>query len=1272
MSRLKFTLIGFFLAFTAFGFSQTGQVDTTFNILDDGSYLSNFNGDVKAVEALPSGDYFAAGFFTEYNGSPANRFVRLNNDGTIDNSFDVGAGPNGGVNGFTELENGNIIVFGEFNDFNGVPTDSVVRLFPDGSVDVSFQLNTGSMKQITDVVELSNGDLIISGGIVLFGSIEYTIIRTSPDGVINTSFAFQPVFGSLKKLYLDALEDVYILGGFYQIAGYNKTHLAKMDTSGVVYGAYTVDPYASVVNDMIVESNGSIVVCGSGGTSGGFFKALPNGMLDVSFNFPPGGGGTYSRVVKDSLGQYYFLWNGGAGDGTVYQTNSNGTINDDYYYTSSDQIQQFDACIDPSGKLIVARADGMRRYLTNGSLDPNFNFQNGANDDVHIVRTLPSGKTIIAGKFTAYNGVSRLGMARLMPDGQLDITFDPGVTLFNSVMNGAAIRDVEIQNDGKILVGGSFNSYSVATQKHLLRLNADGSLDTTFVIGNGLSGPVNEIIIRPDQKILVGGEFLYYDQFGPNQQFMRSVGVLEPNGTPDATTMFGTYQCSFVKTMELLPNGQLLLGGQLSVYNFQPVSEIIRLNTDASLDATFDVGTGVDYLVSDLELQSSGNIIVSGWFNDFNGTTVDQVFRILPNGTLDPTFYSVDVFTSSSVNRIEVLEDDKILAIGVITGGTGANQVVRLFDSGEIDTTFYFTNSAFSTNQDVMDMAISASNQIVIGGSFKEYNDKNRIRVTRLINDTLPVPCAFFSGEINSVSNLNCSDSSIISVTAVNGTPPYLYSWDNAAYSQNDTVFTSNQPGIHQISFKDSLGCVFDVDYMINGPVTQVGFDVDAQIVASQFRPGYSNVLVIDAFNDGCLSVDGELILILDSNLLYDWSIPIPDVISGDTLIWNYTDLGYDSTHLIPLIQYTTPATAQIGDSMHLITQITPIIGDVDTLNNIRHYVFPVVNGYDPNDKKVYPIGECLPHYIDQGEALTYTVRFQNTGNSEAINVTIADSLPSGMDLLSLRVLASSHTMHTEVYADNQVKFVFSNINLPDSASNPNGSIGYVIYELEQDGYLYPNTEIRNKAEIYFDFNPAIVTNEVFNTVFEDYQFNQETVTLDECDSLLWNGAYYSSTGVYSHVNQNVYGCDSIKLLNLVINESTSSMITQNGLDSVIVNNETYYSSGTYEQTFVNSSGCDSVVTINVTLEYSGIDEFENVSFLLYPNPTKEKLRFEFGELMNDIEVNVISQDGRVIQKHLFYETNSEIIKIDGAPGIYFVRFLLNKEVSLVVRIVKE
>jgi hypothetical protein len=151
---------------------------------------------------------------------------------------------------------------------------------------------------------------------------------------------------------------------------------------------------------------------------------------------------------------------------------------------------------------------------------------------------------------------------------------------------------------------------------------------------------------------------------------------------------------------------------------------------------------------------------------------------------------------------------------------------------------------------------------------------------------------------------------------------------------------------------------------------------------------------------------------------------------------------------------------------------------------------FIISNFYSPcvfgqNDKQVYPQGICIDKFTKRSDLpLTYTIRFQNTGTAPALRINIVDSLSSLLNRRSLRVVGTSHAMVVDTTANNNViNFVFDNINLPDSASSPALSQGYVIFELSEIVAHTDTSRITNKSYIYFDTNAPIITNSVRNTI---------------------------------------------------------------------------------------------------------------------------------------------------------------------------------------------
>lgn len=244
--------------------------------------------------------------------------------------------------------------------------------------------------------------------------------------------------------------------------------------------------------------------------------------------------------------------------------------------------------------------------------------------------------------------------------------------------------------------------------------------------------------------------------------------------------------------------------------------------------------------------------------------------------------------------------------------------------------------------------------------------------------------------------------------------------------------------------------------------------------VASAFRAGYPNTLYLSAKNVGTMPKSGQLKLVLNPLLSVASLIPAATLVSGDTLIWNYTNLGLLSELKVKvdfnviIVPPGTPVLVRADVSGGL---------DVNPSNNIAIINGQIVSSYDPNDKAVskthVPVNEA------DGEELIYTVRFQNLGNVETDFITVRDTLSESIDANSVRVLASSHPYELKIEDGHILVFRFNPIRLAPAAVDTIGSQGFVQFLAKLKPELEVGDEIANTAHIYFDFNPAVVTNTV-------------------------------------------------------------------------------------------------------------------------------------------------------------------------------------------------
>ena len=184
--------------------------------------------------------------------------------------------------------------------------------------------------------------------------------------------------------------------------------------------------------------------------------------------------------------------------------------------------------------------------------------------------------------------------------GSLDSTFDPGSGAIQSI--NCALG----QADGKVILGGNFYSIAGAERHNLARLNIDGSIDDTFDPGDGADNVVFAIVLQPDGKLIVGGLFSSFDHI-PASKVTR----LNKDGTVDTSFSYPIHVTSdfsvpIVRALAVQPDGKLIIGGFFSAVNGFRQQNLARLNSDGSLDSSFDLKNYASDVVARLVFQPDG------------------------------------------------------------------------------------------------------------------------------------------------------------------------------------------------------------------------------------------------------------------------------------------------------------------------------------------------------------------------------------------------------------------------------------------------------------------------------------------------------------------------------------------------------------------------------------------------------------------------------------------------------------------------------------------
>lgn len=318
-------------------------------------------------------------------------------------------------------------------------------------------------------------------------------------------------------------------------------------------------------------------------------------------------------------------------------------------------------------------------------------------------------------------GIATSGLA-LGQAGTFDAGFDAGTGADQGV------RSIMLQPDGKAVVGGNFLNFDGATANRLIRLNEDGSTDASFNAGSGANAIITAVVRQPDGKLLIAGNFSNYN--GTNR---RRVARLNADGTLDAGFNAGTGPDQRVDAMALQPDGKVLIAGLFVSVNGTARNRVARLNANGSLDAGFNPGSGANADVKTLALQADGKVVIGGAFTSFNGTARNRVARINADGSLDGTF-DPGSGCDAPVWSVAVQVDGKVVVTGefATVGGVTRNRIARMDPGGALDVSFHPILGLFDISGAIgRCVALHGGGKILVGGTFTMANGVTQNRIAR-------------------------------------------------------------------------------------------------------------------------------------------------------------------------------------------------------------------------------------------------------------------------------------------------------------------------------------------------------------------------------------------------------------------------------------------------------------------------------------------------------------------------------------------------------------
>lgn len=356
---------------------------------------------------------------------------------------------------------------------------------------------------------------------------------------------------------------------------------------------------------------------------------------------------------KILVGGLFTQYNGNSVD-MLCRLNYDGSIDSTFSYNDGGTPATnvvYDILVQPDQKILRIDIGGLKRLNTNGSFDTGFN---------HVYWNIPGGsyeggeermglqsdgKIIFGGRFTGFTSSgstivtsTKRYIGRLNTDGTIDTTFNSGGTGFAATTGETqfeGVQDISILADDKILVVGTFQQYNGVACNSFIKLNADGSVDTSFTLDTPTSTfGIHDVEVQSTGKILCGLAYTI-NYLGYS---CRGIFRLNSNGTFDTSYPYNAFS-GFTYDIKVDSSDNIYWGGQIenspnNTYNGTVVTDVFKLTSNGVLDTSFNVGTGPNNDIKDIEIDYQNRVLIGGLFTSYNGVTANRLIRLSSNGSI--------------------------------------------------------------------------------------------------------------------------------------------------------------------------------------------------------------------------------------------------------------------------------------------------------------------------------------------------------------------------------------------------------------------------------------------------------------------------------------------------------------------------------------------------------------------------------------------------------------------------------------------------------------
>jgi uncharacterized delta-60 repeat protein len=704
------------------------------------------NGVVNVAVVQSDGKVLIGGEFTtlEPDGGGVvtrNRIARLNPDGTLDTAFNPNA--NNAVYSIAVQANGKILVGGNFTSIGGQVRNRIARLDATTGQADSFDPNANA--DVRTITVQADGKILVGGHfsdafgqqITIGGQRRNRIARLDP--ATGLADSFNPnASESVLSIAIQADGKILAGGGFFFMGGEAHQYIVRLNPDGTPDASFNPNAFGDYVRSIALQADGKILLCGGFTHVGGqprnsiarldpatgladSFNPNPNFVVEGIVVQPDGkilAGGQFTSIGGQARSHIARL-DPATGLADSFNPNSDGVVN-------AIAVQGDDKII-LAGGFFSSIGGHPRPYLarveTDGRLDQTLNLRIGGDQFRYVTATAvqPDGKILIGGLFNSVLGVPRTNIARLNVDGTLDSGFNPNAS--------NAVLSLAVQADGNILAAGYFTNIGGQARNRIARLNATTGLADSF--NPNADGPVYAIAVQGDGRILAAGGFTNI-----GGQARGRIARLDP-ATGLADSFNPNPNGLYVFALAVQRDGKILAGGEFngaSSIGGQPRNYIARLDPITGLADSFDPNASA--VVVSIAVQPDGKILAGGDFTSIGGQTRHRIARLDGGSGLADSF---DPNANRRVDSIAMQADGRILvggefseAFGVNSiGGESRNYIARLDPvSGHADS---FDPNAGDI---VYSIAILADGKVLVGGEFTSIGGSRRSLFARLSGDT--------------------------------------------------------------------------------------------------------------------------------------------------------------------------------------------------------------------------------------------------------------------------------------------------------------------------------------------------------------------------------------------------------------------------------------------------------------------------------------------------------------------------------------------------------